>query len=507
MSKKNRVHKLFFWLFISSLLVLLAVEFLSLSRWILYPFCPSISYEDSSWWPVHLETNLFYLPASLAPFVLAITLFLWIMIPLRRYLRIVRARVRIGERVITLWDERKSSSERLAKPEMFGLKFSVLALACSIGFASVFAVYPYLPSLNPDGKHVGIDLSDYEEWLFEMSKGDWLEAGAYAFFSHRDRPLSVLLIFGGHQITSFSPRTTLKFMPLLLGPSLIVAAFYFLLEATENWTVSSIAALLAALSYPVTVGVLGALFSNWMALVMVFLFSGLMMRSMRERSWWWAIFAGLAMVFVLFMHSYTWGMLIGVLGIYGLLLVVLGVRGEKVWWKLKVVSVIVIVNVVTDVVRNWLLGSVGVAREVVSEAGSKLALEFLGQFWSGLNWALQEPMGGFYMNFVVLFLALIGAFFICLRDEPVHRYLTSWLMLSSVLFILGSSTAKWRILYNLPVTIFAAIGLYYVSRRLRSLEIRHARVLESLCILLVVLINVNYGFRCAHYLLEAFVFA
>jgi hypothetical protein len=159
-----------------------------------------------------------------------------------------------------------------------------------------------------------------------------------------------------------------------------------------------------------------------------------------------------------------------------------------------------------DVLRNWLFGSAGVATEVVGVAKSRFALEFVGRFWTNLNWALQKAMGGFYMNFVVLFLALIGAFLVCLRDKPVHRYLASWLLLSSVLFMLGDGTIQWRIVYDLPISIFAAFGLDYIRRRLGSLGSREAKVLVCLCILLVVLVNANYGFRCAHHLIETFTF-
>lgn len=503
-SKEDRVHKLVLWLLFLPLFVLLAIELLSLAQWISYPFYQPTSYEDSSWWAIHLETKLFYLPAGLAPLIFVVMIFSWVVIPLGRYLGPMRVRVKIWRRMLTLSGERKPSFERPAKPEMFRRRFPALALACSIGLASLFAIYPYLPSVNPDGRHVGIDLPHYEQWLGRMDEGDWLNAVSYAFSTLRERPLSVLLIFGAHKITGFSSLTVLKFMPLLLGPLLILVMFYFVLEATGDWTVSSLVALLAAFSYPVTVGMLGGLFSNWIGLIEVYLFSGLMMRSMRMRSWRWGFLAALTMVSVLFTHAYTWGLLIGVLGLYVLLLVVLGMRGENVWWEFKVVGAIITGNVVVVVLGNWLLGSIGVARAALGVAMSGLALEFLGQFWSGLNWTLQNTMGGFYMNPVVLFLALLGAFFVCLRDKTVHRYLALWLMLSSVLFVLGNRTVQWRILYDLPITIFAAFGLNYVRRWLRSLGSHEAKILESLCILLVVLVNANYGFRCAYNLTEIF---
>lgn len=506
MEKRNRVNKFILWLLISSLFVLLAVELLSLARWILYPFYPSISYEDSSWWPVHLETRLFYLPAPLAPLLLTIMIFAWLAIPLRKYLGGVRVRVRIGQRVIALLGGRKTDVKKPAKSEMFGPKLSALALACSIVLASLFVVYPYLPSLNPDGRHVGIDFVHYEEWLFEMDGGDWVKAGEYAFFTLRGRTLSLLLIFGACEITGLSALSVLKFMPLLLVSCLILASFYFVFEATGNWTISSLAALLASSSYVVSVGMLGALFSNWIALVGVFLFSGLLIKAMRQRSWRWVSLTALILVSVLFTHTYTWTLVMGVLATYGLLLVFLKMRGENVLWKFKALGAIAVVNIVVDALRNWLLGSFGIAGEAAPIVRSNLALEFAGQFWSNINWALQNQVGGFYTNLPVLFLALLGAFYVCTREKPAYGYLASWLMLSSALFILGNTFVQWRVLYDLPIAVFAAFGLDSARRWLGSLIDREAKILEFVFILLVVLVNANYGFRCARYLLEAFVF-
>lgn len=506
MSKEDRIHKLILWLLISALFILLTIELLSLTRWISHPFHPSTPYQDSSWWAVHLETTLFYIPAGLAPLIFVVTIFSWLVIRLWKYLGVARIRVKIGRSGITFRDRPKTCLDPPVKPEMFAPRFFVLALICSIALSSLFAIYPYLPSLNPEGRYIGIDFSAYEQWLREMDEGDGLNAMSYAFFTLRDRPLSVLLMFGAYKITGLSSRTILKFMPLILSPCLVLAMFYFAFEATGDWTICSLAALLAALSYPVTGGMLGALFSNWIGLIGVYFFSGLLMRSIKERSWPWVFLTASTLVSVLFAHNYTWVIVIGVLGAYALLLGVLGMRGKNVWWKIKIVGAIIGLNVIADIVRNLLLGSVGVAGEAVGVAKSRFALEFIGQFWSRLNWTINDAMGGFYMNFVVLFLAFIGAFLVCLRDKPVHRYLASWLVLSSVLFILGNGEAQWRILYDIPISIFAAFGLDYMRRRLGSLGSREGKILESLCILLVVLVNANYGFRCAHHLLETFSF-
>lgn len=485
--------------------ILLAVEALSLARWILYPLYPSVPFRDLSWQVVHLETQLFYIPAGLASILLVITMFSWVAIPVGRYLRSIRLRVKIGRRVVEVDGRSMSRFEPRGGLETFGRGSSVLVLMCSIGLACLYALYPYFPSLNPEGRYVGIDIPAYAQWVQRMGDGDWSNALSYAFFSISDRPLSLLLMYGVWRVTGFSTLTVARFMPLLLCPLLILAAYYFMREATGISVTSSFAAFFTAFSYPVTVGIFAAVLSNWMGLIEVYLFSGLLLRSVREGSWRLGFLAVLTMVSLLFTHAYTWGMLMGVLGVYALLLMVKGLRGKSSWLEFKIVVAIMAVNIVVDAARNYILGSVGAATEVMSVATTRLALEFLGRFWSISTFTIQRSMVGLYMNPPILSLALIGALSVLLRSRPFHRYLAFWLVASSVPFVLGEYVVQQRILYNLPVHIFAVLGLDYVLRLFqRWLEPREAKILQSLFILLMVLMNANYGFRSAISVMEAF---
>ncbi|MFW6117499.1 MAG: hypothetical protein ACOC6G_02830 [Thermoproteota archaeon] len=326
----------------------------------------------------------------------------------------------------------------------------------------------------------------------------------YTFSRFKDRPLGLLMMFSMQKITGTSSLTVLKFIPSLLGPALVLTMFYFMWEATQNWTVSSLTALVAAFSYPVTIGMLVGLLSNWTALIGVYLFSALMMKSMREKEWKWIILSASTLVLVLFTHLYTWAMVMGVLGVYTLLMIILRMREEKdVQWPLKNLIAILTCNVGVHFIRDLLSGSTGKAAAV---AGSRLSLEFLPLFWSNLQKTLQTSLHKFYLNPLILLLTLIGAFLVCLRKKPVHHYLISWLIISSLFIVLGDYNAQWRILYNLPLPILATFGFDHILRFIDSFEILKINTLKLICILLVVLINANYGLRCTYQLLEIFVF-
>lgn len=493
------------WLILSCFLILLVIEVWSVAVRISYLFPPSVPYQGLNRWILDLETNIFYFPAGLAPFLLVGVLFSWVILPFKRYWTKMRVRVGIGSKVITLGGNEKAGGLQKGSGS-FGLNLSVLMVICSLILVCFLAVYPYFPSVNPEGDYVGIDVPAYESMMGEMEENDGWNLIPYTFSRFRDRPLGLLLMFAVQKVAGVSSMMVLKFTPLLLGSALVLSMAYFMGEVTQDRTVASLTALIAAFSYPVTLGMLGGLFSNWMTLIWVYLFSALMMKSMREKKWKWVVLSASTLLLALFTHLYTWAMLMGVLGVYFLFMVVVWWRGKDVKWPLKTVGAIMVGNVAVDFIRNGLTGSVEVAGEAISVAESGLSLEFLPMFWSNIQWTLHMSMHKFYLNALILSFALIGAFMVCFTDRSVHRYLVSWLILSSVFSLLSQSQSQWRILYNLPLPILATFGFNYLRKRLHFLKNHKGNLLPFLFILFVVLINVNYGFRCAHYLLEFFVF-
>jgi len=106
-------------------------------------------------------------------------------------------------------------------------------------------------------------------------------------------------------------------------------------------------------------------------------------------------------------------------------------------------------------------------------------------------------MHGFFVNSPFLLLALFGAFIVLKDGSPLSRYLKSWLLASSLPFIFGDSTIKTRILYNLPLPILAAIGLYSLVMLLYNF--RESLRWEKVAFLFIsfsTLLMLNYVFRC-----------
>jgi len=67
----------------------------------------------------------------------------------------------------------------------------------------------------------------------------------------------------------------------------------------------------------------------------------------------------------------------------------------------------------------------------------------------------------------------------------------------------GSFTVQSRILYDLPLDVLSAIGLYSILGVLYRKDDRVRRVLTYLFLAWVLLVYFNYGFRCMRNLLPS----
>jgi len=443
-----------------------------------------------------LEAEFFYVLSAVASIMFFLTLFSWIVVPLISIFKSVARKFKGGESFLTSIRVKFTGVFEDEPKSAWKAKYFPLALACSIGLVSFLVLYPYFPSLNPAGKHVGVDIPNYVHWLEHMGKEDWLSAVVYAFSNLRDRPLSLLMMYVVWRNTGLSVWTVAQFWPLVLGPLLVLAACFFGGEMKKGRFVYLVA-FFAVFTFPVTVGMYAGFLSNWLGLVWLCLFSGLFLKSVREKSWRFWLFALATMLLLLFTHEYTWASLMGVLLVYAFLLFVKMLRVSALFLEFRMVAVMIMINAALNVGKNLALGSVGFAPEAVNVAVGGLSLTNLFHFWEISFETFNYGLGGFFMNPVVLLLAFVGAFSIFWKCSPSNRYLLSWLVASSIPFVFGNATMQKRILYNFPFLIFAPLGLDFVVRLFeRFLSGRYVRVLSFLFVAVVVLINLNYAFRC-----------
>jgi hypothetical protein len=471
-----------------------SIEFLSLFYWVLQPlglYTESLAWTKSV---AEFESQIFYAAAPLTPALFILFIFSWTARPILRILQVRRFRLRIGSREFSLTPSKST-------PQQYSTRrwTAALILAFAMVAAGLLALYPYSPALNPNGHYIGADTVHYADYFLPSMANQTSipETVAYTFSKFSDRPLSLLLMYSVYKATGLSTWTVAMFFPAILAPLTVLAVYYFSHEARLGQTATILAAVFTVFSYHLTAGILGGFLSNWIALAGVYVFSGLLMRAARLNSWLYGCLATAVAVLLLFTHSVTWGMLIGVIAVYALIQVLqgLGRKGFFPSWELKLCIMILGVNFAANLLRNYIL-SFGSRVEVLNVAQAELSLQNLASFWSTTNYTFQFYFSRTFLNPFIIFLSLIGALIAIMKKDQTHAYLASWLVAAAVPFTLGDLVVKARILNNLPIAVFAANGLFAVLSSLRNAE--KPKQYRRLCltvIITVILLGLNYALR------------
>jgi hypothetical protein len=469
------------------ILILAIIEISALTCWLIFPFYPKLSQEGNCKYLVDLETKMFLLAGCLAPVLTVLFLFSWV-------IKLLLSRFNLLRRLMTLFPQGDDNSNTayLKKP------FPLLLLACSIVLSFLVTFYPYMPGLNADMHPIGVDFPFYEEWLMKSSDKDFFSVFTTSFFGHPDRPLSLLILYLAKCASGVTASSIAQFFPLILGPVLVLSVYSFMREVNNPWYVPSLTAFLSVASFHISVGIYGFFLSNWMALIELYLFMGFYFSSLRKKSCSRMATALLLSICLLFTHSWTWGMAIGILFVY-LLFILVFKRKSQSKFEIRILIILILVNVLVCIIRNYTLGWAAGDFETLKTAEKTVSTSALGFFWDDLLYTFLHTMYGFFVNPMALLLAVLGGLIIAFDDKPVNRYLTSWLVASSLFFVLGSgSMIKSRILLNIPLPVFESLGLIGITRVIqRVFEPSKASLIKILMMLLVLLVSLNYVFRCA----------
>jgi hypothetical protein len=497
------------------LVAFVVFESLCLVFRVLLPFFPSL-YGDSgklSGALLDAESGLFFSSAALAPLFVAGLMFSWVLLACiwlgEAFFSIgkkgARFAIRIGGEKVAV-EKLLSSLESMFEQPFHRVtgqpKRWLWVLALSVTLASLIAIYPYLPSLNSNGRPVGADIPAYVKWLKEIDgngTGTLWDAFSRASLLERDRPLSLFLMYLGLKTFGISNWQTIQFLPVLLSPLLVLSTFFFMREAGfSSWT-ASMAGLFTAFSFHITMGIYGGFLSNWVGLICFYSSLGFLFWSMKKGSWRALAPAIVLQIALLLSHTFTWWMNIGILAVFLLMSLVnwLRIRGQT--QDVKMVFAVLAANGLAYLTRNLIAGINPATLEVVQLSQQNFSLLSINYFWETLNRSLWSTMGITLMNPLLLFLAFTGSMLAALEHKLLSRYLVACVAAVAIPFVFGNSiSVQTRILYNLPIHIFSLLGLGLFLKLLEKFfNNRDASRLEGLLQLLIVMINLNYAFRCS----------
>jgi hypothetical protein len=338
-------------------------------------------------------------------------------------------------------------------------------------FLSLVVVFiPHLPIINPDARSIGVDTGYYVNWNRVLSNSTSVNDLFYHAFVTQDqghRPLSLLFIYSLESITNLDPATVVEYLPLILGPALIIAVYFLARELTSNDHVALLSGFITAVSSQVLIGIYAAFYANWMALILGYLSLVFMFRFLKKGEIRNLATYGLLTLMMLLTHVYTWSILSMVMGTF--LLVSVVSRSTTMFRTASrknaiLLLLILLSTVAVDIERSVSTGASGGIERDLQLADSLVGFEQLTQRWNNLTYTTVTFVGGLFANFIVLGLGLYWLVRTSTRDYT-SIFLMIFLSIGILPFLFGEWVIQTRVFYNIPFQIPAAIALFQIKNQ------------------------------------------
>lgn len=373
---------------------------------------------------------------------------------------------------------------KLPTPRFRSLKFKdgfpVYLLIVPVALSVFLVFYPYIPSMNPTGEPVGVDILEkrmYASCLEEMLSVSFQEALGQMFtvFSG-SMPLTFLVMYIVAVTTKLPALTVAKMFPLILAPSYVLSIYFTTKLLLGDSFTAWLASFIAATSQFFTVAMFSGYLANWLAFILILPSIALLIKGLEEKSYRRVLYSLILSVVALFTHPYVWTIYIVAIAVYTAL-------KRK---HLKMLILWVAVNLATDLTKTYILNTIGGIRGELVTASYNLSIENLMAFWN-INIHLFRYFHAGYQTIPVLYiLAIVGL----LSMQGIQGDIFKILVATCIPFYFtGSEIVQSRILFNLPLDILAAIGLTTI------LATTHGKHKHLSITILVLLIFINYALR------------
>jgi hypothetical protein len=332
---------------------------------------------------------------------------------------------------------------------------------------SVFlALIPHQPSINRDNQQIGVDTDYYVVWTNGLLHShDYLEFLQQAFVIQNlgDRPLTLIFLFIIAKIVNVSLFYLTEYLPVILGPALVLAVYFLTRELTSNEIASLFASFLTATSFQVSIGIYAGFYANWFALIIgyvsfVFLIKFLKMPGNKLN----LLVFSVLIVLLLFSHVYTWSILVIVMGVFLAIMFKLNHYRRQ---SIVLLLLVVLASVIIDVARTTITSSAsGIERDIEVAKVTGVGPEQFALRWSNLLRTIYSYVGGQFSNFIIFTLGLYWLFRSSIR-EPATIFLITYLSIGLFPFLLGDYRIQTRVFYDIPFQIPAGIALYFIRKQ------------------------------------------
>jgi asparagine N-glycosylation enzyme membrane subunit Stt3 len=347
------------------------------------------------------------------------------------------------------------------------------------------ALIPHQQPINKDDQQIGVDTAQYVDWINNLIQSNDIPEfirQAFVIQNFGDRPLALIFLFTIVNIVKIVNANfyyIIEYVPLVLGPALILAIYFLTRELTSNDITSLIASFLTAVSFHTLIGMYAGFYANWLALIIGYLSFVFLIRFLKKPSKLNLIVYSMLIVLLLFAHVYTWTVLATVMGIYLVVLLKFNYYSRK---SIILLLLVISSSVVIDVARMTITdSSSGIVNDIAVASTGRAGLEQYYVRWANLIDVTQIHLAGQFSNFLLFILGLYWLICCNLR-QPSNILIAIFLSVGVIPLFFGDWIMQTRVFYDIPFQIPAAIALTYVKKQTNG-----TMIVLPICIWLIAL--------------------
>lgn len=395
-----------------------------------------------------LELDLFYVASYLAPLIVVPFLFVWLI-----------------KHIFTWgWGSQLESKIRYSKKGNKKFAWIILASALVLSIFSVF--YAYLPNVNPSEQNVGVDIQSYVDSVkiidHDISQAFNVSGGS--------RPLIFFMIISFKRLTGLNYVSAVRYLPIFLNPLFVLSVFFLTHEVYQNLSKASWASFFTACGYQITVNMYSYFLANILGLSLIFFSLGFLFRTLRQGKWNNFLATNVFGVLLVFTHPWTFNQYFSAISMSTVVLYYLYWKDGKDKGNLKPLFSYSVILAVAELVKSQVFKGIGGIAATSTVVNGIVGLD---EFWFSSIYNFRLLYGGYISNVLLLCLATVGAY-IMNRNEIHEKFLTILLALTSLVFLIGDETIKSRLLFNIPIGLFAALGFLYIHQRFQDRNLKYA---------------------------------
>jgi hypothetical protein len=416
-----------------------------------------------------IDASLFHIYAPLYPLLLLVTLYAWLLLPIRRVLKgCMSLKIRYN-RILNTANDYQPLKGTFAKR---------LCLASALLLSIALPIIPYFPTINPEFKPVSVDILFYSRWLDNMlTVNDWnWSTIKYAFYGNR--PLYLLLLYSLTKL-GIPKKIILNFEALLISPLFVLTVYYAAKRLSGDDLYALLSSLAAVLGFNMTVGMMAGFFAAWTALIPFYICVALTPRltdgSLKSLS-----IALVSSIGMLYIHPWTWSLLMAILTLHLASSTLQSLRKGN--FKLdKHLLTVLIGNAIADIVKTITYPNYGGLASSTDVLGYSKAfgLEPLLDLPRNLQRLTVSYVDGLFFNPLHMALALIGVLSLSKKGDSLSRLFIIWLAVVSLIFPFSNVDLQSHLLFATPFPILIAEGLWALSRLLARFDGKLPRLLQA----------------------------